>query len=415
MTTLRSPQDGSLVWEDDASAESRFRRVQQVSSPSGRSLPGMPPEMQDPEDDAAPRRHRGYEAPRGPWWRPASTWGRVLLGLVALIVAGGLSTAAYSLDKFLEHDARFRIAGVGNIQASGLSEVSRAEILPVFGEDVGKNIFFVHLNERRRQLEQIPWIEHATVMRLLPDQLRVSVVERTPIAFVRTGQQIELVDADGVLLSMPPSMMMQRHYSFPVVTGIDPHDALASRRVRMAVYQRLMNELDSHGQRLSDQISEIDLTDPEDARVLLPEQGADILAHFGDEQFFTRYQRYKTHIAEWRQQYPSLTSVDLRYEQQVVLQMNPGSGAAPAAVNAGDSDQAKQGDATAEPGAAKPGAGKEAKTPSKPKPAGKDKPKPSAKTKAAAVKEAKKRADLQHAAVQKHSANHEVAPNRQGQ
>ncbi len=60
-------------------------------------------------------------------------------------------------------------------------------MLPVFGEDIGRNIFFVPFSERRKQLEQIPWIEHATVMRLLPDQIRISVVERKPVAFLRQG------------------------------------------------------------------------------------------------------------------------------------------------------------------------------------------------------------------------------------
>ena len=92
----------------------------------------------------------------------------------------------------------------------------------------------------------------------------------------------------------------------------------------MAVYLRLMAELDADGKHNSEQISEIDLTDPEDARVLMPEQGADILAHFGEDHFLERYQRYQAHIAEWRQQYPHLASVDLRYEQQVVLQMASG-------------------------------------------------------------------------------------------
>ena len=40
-------------------------------------------------------------------------------------------------------------------------------------------------------------------MRLLPDQIRVTLVERQPVAFVRHGQQIGLVDANGVLLDMP--------------------------------------------------------------------------------------------------------------------------------------------------------------------------------------------------------------------
>jgi cell division protein FtsQ len=228
---------------------------------------------------------------------------------------------------YLSRDSRFRIAGAGNIEAIGLTEVTRAEMLPVFGEDIGRNIFFVPLSERRRQLEAIPWVERATVMRLLPDRIRVSVVERQPVAFVRQGQQVGLVDAEGVLLTMPAATMAQHHYSFPVVTGINPRDPLPAREMRMAVYERLLAELDSNNQHLSEQISEIDLTDPQDARVSMPEQGRDILAHFGDDRFLDRYQRYRAHIGEWRQQYPKLAAVDLRYESQVVLEMTPGTNA----------------------------------------------------------------------------------------
>ena len=295
----------------------------------------MPLEMNDPDGDASPYpRGPRFGEPDHPWWRPASAAGRVFFGLCALILLGGLAAGAFFLKNYLDRDPRFRIAGTDNIQATGLTEVSRAEMLPVFGEDIGRNIFFVPLAELRKQLEGIPWVERATVMRLLPDRIRVSVVERQPVAFVRQGQEIGLVDASGVLLTMPPSMMAQRHYSFPVVTGIDPRDPLPSRRERMAVYQRLLAELDNGNQRFSEQISEIDLTDPEDARVLMPEQGTDILAHFGEDHFLERYQRYKAHIAEWRQQYPRLAAVDLRYDQQVVLSMAAGDpGAQPAMVS----------------------------------------------------------------------------------
>jgi cell division protein FtsQ len=249
-------------------------------------------------------------------------------------VLGGFTTSAYLLKSYLARDGRYRIDGASNIQVTGLTEVSRAQMLPVFGEDIGRNIFFVPLAERRRQLEEIPWVEKATVMRLLPNQIRVSVVERQPVAFVRQGAQIGLVDANGVLLAMPAAMMAQRHYSFPVVTGINPGDPPAARSARMKVYQRLLSELDANGQKLSGQISEIDLTDMEDAQVLMPEQGSDILAHFGQDQFLQRYQRYKAHINEWRQQYPKLAAVDLRYDQQVVLEMSPGTDVAQAAADA---------------------------------------------------------------------------------
>jgi cell division protein FtsQ len=297
----------------------------------------MPLEMDDADDDDPPAKGgsraggrsggRRYGSARGSWWRPAGTLGRILLGTCVVVVLGTVGTSAYLLKSFLNSDSRFRIGGASNIQATGLTEVSRAEMLPVFGEDIGRNIFFVPLGERRKQLEEIPWVESATVMRLLPDQIRVHVVERKPVAFVRHGQQIGLVDANGVLLAMPPALMAQRHYSFPVVTGIDANDQDAARKMRMGVYTRLLAELDANGQKFSEQISEIDLSDAEDARVLMPEQGTDILAHFGEDHFMERYQRYKAHINEWRQQFPKLAAVDLRYEQQAVLEMTKGTDA----------------------------------------------------------------------------------------
>jgi len=318
--------------------------------PSGAALPGLPLEMEDHEDEGEPVRpvRSRFSPPRNPWWRPASSVGRFFLTSAALIVLVGLGTSAYLLKTYLDHDARFRIGGASNIKATGLAEVSRAEMLPVFGEDIGRNVFFVPLNERRKQLEEIPWIEKATVMRLLPDQIRVTVVERQPVAFTRMGSQIGLVDANGVLLTMPAAMMAQHHYSFPTLSGINPSDSPATRKGRVDVYLRLLKDFDSSGQRLSAQVSEIDLTDPADARVTM--QDDTTLLHFGEDHFLERYQRYKSHINEWRQQYPNLAAVDLRYDQQVVLQMATVANAAQDATG----DQSAAGAEPGKPQTAKP-------------------------------------------------------------
>ncbi len=352
-----------------------------------------------------------FSRPRTPWWRPASTVARVFLGLGVLAVLAGLVVSVDLLKSYLARDGRFRIEGAGNIEASGLTQVSRAELLPVFGEDVGRNIFFVPLGERRRQLEQIPWVEHATVMRLLPDQIRVELVERQPVAFARQGHDFGLVDANGVLLSMPAAAMAKHHYSFPTITGIDAGDSLTARRTRMAVYLRLLGELDGNGQKLSEQISEIDLTDQEDARVTM--QDDTTLLHFGNERFLERYERYKAHIAEWRQQYPKLTAVDLRYEQQVVLEMAHGANVAEAAAAGQDAggagadaapDKPKAGGAAVKPGAK--AAGGKAAAPKSSTKAGQGKAgnkagvKTAAKPKTAKEKaQEKKRAEAQRAAL----------------
>ena len=318
------------------------RRGQKGVPPVSRTLPEIPLEMENSEGDELPLKReprfgRGrFDGPKRPWWRPASKVGRVFLTLAALVLLGGAATCAFLFITFLNSDSRFRISGANNIEATGLTELSRAELLPVFGEDIGRNIFFVPLGERRRQLEALPWVEQATVMRLLPNQIRVSIVERQPVAFVRQGAQIGLVDANGILLTMPAAMMAQHHYSFPVVSGINAQDSLDHRKARMEVYQRLLAELDTNGQHLSAQISEIDLSDPADAQVMMPEEKGDILAHFGQDHFLERYQRYKAGISEWRQQHPDLVAVDLRYEQiTAVLSMAAGTNAA----QAGDGDQ----------------------------------------------------------------------------
>jgi cell division protein FtsQ len=320
------------LWDDEPPAELRRRRTRDDSAFDGRvprGSPGMPLKYDDPDGEGVLRPGADrFCAPRSHGARPASTVGRVFLTLAALLALSGCGTASLMLARYIERDARFRIAGSSNVQATGLTELSRADLMPIFGEDIGRNVFFVPLSERRRALEQIPWIEHATVMRVLPDQIRISVVERKPVAFTQHGQTIGLVDANGVLLTMSARTMAERHYSFPVVTGIDPGDSAESRKARMAVYLRLMAELDADGKHNSEQISEIDLTDPEDARAVMPEQGSDILVHLGEEHFLDRFERYKAHIAEWRQQYPHLKSVDLRfdhYDDRVILQMASGA------------------------------------------------------------------------------------------
>ena len=313
-------------------AEPRARRVQRAVASPNRVIAGIPPLTETAIETGA---IAASDAP--PMGRRRSSRrsaaGRIFLLLIALLLLGGLGVSGWLFKDLPGPRQPFSHPGRQRHPGRRPHQVSRAQMLPVFGEDIGRNIFFVPISERRRQLEEIPWIENATVERILPDQLRVSVIERQPVAFVRSGSQIGLVDANGVLLAMPAAMMAQHHYSFPVVTGIDARAPLDGRKLRMGVYQRLLAELDAGGQQISQQISEIDLADPADAKVLMPEQGADILAHFGQDRFRERYQRYKAHIAEWRQQYPQLAAVDLRYDQQVVLQMTPGSSVAQAAAN----------------------------------------------------------------------------------
>jgi cell division protein FtsQ len=297
---------------------------------------------------------------------PRTLWGRIVGGLLLLAFFACIAGALLFARNFFQHDERFVLQSTASIEIVGNTHITREQLLDIFGDDLERNIFRVSLAERRRQLEALPWVQRATVMRLLPDHLRIEITERTPVAFVRQGTQIGLVDATGILLDMPPNVAGDPQYSFPVVTGLNASDPLSTRAARMQLYTRFTASLDSTGEKISAKLSEIDLSDPEDVKALIPEGWADILVHFGDTDFLARYQRFQQLLPEWRTQYPKLASVDMRYDRQVVLEMQPG-----ATAPASDDPNAAKPPATNKPVAKsaakpKPGAKSGKKSPAKP-------------------------------------------------
>ena len=263
---------------------------------------------------------------RGPL--PRKTARKVKVAAVILLAAAGTATVGTFLYRYGAHSWRFRLESSDNIEIRGTQNVTRAQVLEVMGADIGRNLFFVPLSDRKKQLEDIAWVESASVMRLLPDRLRVEIKERTPIAFVQIGSRVALIDASGVVMDMPATK--QTHYSFPVITGMQESEPLSTRAARMKIYAALIRDLDSEGGNYSLALSEVDLSDPEDVKIIVPDSEGAVLVHMGSSDFLRRYKTFLAHVAEWRQQVPGqrLDSVDLRYEGQIVV--NPDKKIAPA-------------------------------------------------------------------------------------
>lgn len=236
------------------------------------------------------------------------------LALAALAVSGTIGAAVYSYGK---HSWRFRIDSSDQIEVSNAQHVTRAQIMDVMGGDIGRNIFFVPLAQRQQQLDQIPWVESASVMRLVPNRLRIEIHERNPVAFARIGSHISLIDAGGNLMELTPGP--RQKYSFPVITGMNANEPLSTRALRMRSYNELVQQLDSGGAHYSRDISEVDLTDGEDVKVMTGDSAGGVLVHLGNSNYLQRYKVYISHIEAWRQQFEKLESVDLRYDGQIIV------------------------------------------------------------------------------------------------
>jgi len=243
----------------------------------------------------------------------------VIAGAI-LCVVGIASAAAYHYG---ERSWRFRIESSDDIEIAGTHNVTHAQILEVLGGDIGRNVFFIPLAERKAQLEKIPWVESASVMRFVPNRLKVEIHERTPIAFARLGSRISLIDATGTLMELPGG---KHKYSFPVIVGMNPGEPLSIRAARMKTYNELVRQLDSEGGHYSQDLSEVDVSDPDDVKVLANDPNGAVLVHLGSDNFLARYRTYVTHVQAWRQQFEKLDSVDLRYDNQIIVNPdNPGT------------------------------------------------------------------------------------------
>ena len=238
------------------------------------------------------------------------TWGAVAL---AIVFVCGIGVAA--LYHYGERSWRFRVESSDDIDISGLQNVTRLQVMEVMGGDIGRNIFFVPLAQRKAQLEQIPWVESASVMRFIPNRLKVEIHERTPVAFARVGSRILLTDAGGTLMELPG----RKKYSFPVIVGMNSGEPPSTRSARMKIYNDVVSQLDAGGAHYSQELSEIDLSDPDDVKVTANNHAGEVLVHLGSSHYLERYKIYVTHVQEWQQQFDKLESVDLRYDRQIIV------------------------------------------------------------------------------------------------
>ncbi|MBZ5660771.1 MAG: FtsQ-type POTRA domain-containing protein [Acidobacteriia bacterium] len=243
---------------------------------------------------------------------------RVLAAVVAALVLG---LAVYQAGHYFLFSPGVMLESPDQIQIEGNRFVSRDAITEKFSADLGRSVVRVPLEDRRKALESLPWVEQAGVQRVLPNRIRVEITERSPVAFLRTAGDLSLVDSHGMILERPAD----GEFRFPVVSGIGESMTRELRELRMNTYVQFMKDIELAAPGADDHVSEVDLSDAADLRATLTGLGpatggaAPVLVHFGDSNFGERYRMLSENIAQWRSSAGSVDSVDLRFARQVVV------------------------------------------------------------------------------------------------
>jgi len=229
-----------------------------------------------------------------------------------MLVFAGVAVSAKEVQSFLETDARFRFE---KLEIRGAVYTSRARVQSVFQADFNRSVFQVSLAERRRHVLAIDWVRTASLMRVWPNRIVVTVTERTPVAFAKlpiagtTRHWLALVDDEGILLSIPP----KSHFSLPVLSGITEDQSDEERRLRVDSMMHLLADL---GPQAKD-VSEVNAADAQEMRVIADVGGQAVELWLGDQKYRSRYMNFLSHYPDIRRREERASIFDLRMDDRI--------------------------------------------------------------------------------------------------
>jgi cell division protein FtsQ len=152
----------------------------------------------------------------------------IAVGLYGLFVGGHVSAAGKSAA--LQANKVLALAGfsIEDVTVTGRAHADPQQLLAALGIKRGDPIFGFDTEDARQRVEHVDWVKSATVTRLLPDAIRVDVVERKPFAVWQRGGELSVVDADGQPIT---DENVQSYANLPFIVGFggarEAHDILA--------------------------------------------------------------------------------------------------------------------------------------------------------------------------------------------
>lgn len=262
----------------------------------------------------APADKRFRRAHVKPARRGQSRAARIARALRVVLALAVIGYAGWRATTLVQSSASMRIA---RIDVRGATRVPASEVRALLHGLEGRNVLFTPLETWRARVAAHPWVEHASLRRMLPGGIRVEVQERTPVGIARIGTSLRLVDRRGTPIDeFGPAYA---DLDLPIIDGLAVAQdggapAIDAGRAQLAA--RLLGELSGRPELLA-RVSQVSVADVRDAVVLLKEDGVQL--RLGDREFVTRVQDYLDVAGALRERVARIDTVDLRFGDRLFV------------------------------------------------------------------------------------------------
>ena len=239
---------------------------------------------------------------------------RAWLALRLLLFAAVFGYAAYRGVTLIAAAPALQI---GHMVVRGHERLSTGEVLALVDGLRGQNILAVSLADWQQKLLASPWVEGATIRRVLPSTVEITVDERRPMGIGRIGTAMYLIDGKGVIVDEYGPAYAD--IDLPIIDGLgaSPHDGGSMVDLARAEFAgRVIGAL-SIRPEIAKQVSQLDVSNLHDAVAIL--DGDPVLLRLGESDFLARVQQYLDLAPALRERVQGIDYVDLRFDERLYV------------------------------------------------------------------------------------------------
>ncbi len=206
---------------------------------------------------------------------------RIFMTLFIISFIAALGVGLLYGYRFITSHPYFEIK---KIHITGNDRLTNGDIINCSKVNLGTNCIDMNLGEVKNNLSSNPWIQSVSVRRDLPNRLCISIVEKTPMFWLRQGDGLYFADARGkVIAPMHPGEIA----SLPVL------DNAAADTDGSAVLSGLLEKIDKRQTPFTQaQIAWVKLTSSHEIEIFLDDQ--DLTLRLSMDQWQIQLERMKT-------------------------------------------------------------------------------------------------------------------------
>jgi len=159
-----------------------------------------------------------------------------------------------------------------NIEITGNSQISQEVILELSKIKAGDNIFLSNTIKSKKQISENPYVKEVTIKRILPDKIKIEIVEKEKKYMLQLDENYAYADKNGDVLEISsnkvPNLITLVGY-YTSKEGIRAGSSLGEEDLeRIGDIQKILNSAEKNG--IHDKIENINIEDENNYILNLP-------------------------------------------------------------------------------------------------------------------------------------------------